>query len=201
MSIREKRKQQTQLAFIEAALALYREKRSFQSISLRELSQRVGVVPSAFYRHFNDMQQLGHHLVDASALHLKDIFMHLIDHLDQPKQLVEFFIADLHDHSTIWQFIIGERLGSEIYIRQALEQEWLCLIEDLADHLMHSPLAPKLDQPHLQQWIEIWLHLSMSWAVQWLNIPALECDSYEALQQKIEIQFQLVFEHLNFTHS
>jgi AcrR family transcriptional regulator len=38
--------------------------RSFVSISLREVTREAGVVPTAFYRHFKDMDELGLALVD-----------------------------------------------------------------------------------------------------------------------------------------
>ncbi|WP_351079748.1 TetR family transcriptional regulator, partial [Shewanella sp. CAL98-MNA-CIBAN-0140] len=36
---------------------------SFSSISLRQVTREVGVVPTAFYRHFDDMESLGQALV------------------------------------------------------------------------------------------------------------------------------------------
>jgi AcrR family transcriptional regulator len=49
--------------------------RSFSSISLREVAREVGLVPTAFYRHFQDMEALGQELVDQVALHLKQRFI------------------------------------------------------------------------------------------------------------------------------
>jgi AcrR family transcriptional regulator len=70
MSIRDERKQQSRQAF-DAALHLSTSGRSFSSISLREVAREVGLVPTAFYRHFQDMDALGQELVDQVALHLK----------------------------------------------------------------------------------------------------------------------------------
>ena len=55
MSIRDERKQQSRQALLDAALSLSTSGRSFSSISLREVAREVGLVPTAFYRHFQDM--------------------------------------------------------------------------------------------------------------------------------------------------
>lgn len=75
MSIRDERKQQSRQALLDAALHLSTSGRSFSSISLREVAREVGLVPTAFYRHFQDMDELGKELVDQVALHLKAFYI------------------------------------------------------------------------------------------------------------------------------
>ena len=48
MTIRDDRKQQTRQTLLDAALKLMGDGRSFVSISLREVTREVGVVPTAF---------------------------------------------------------------------------------------------------------------------------------------------------------
>src|SRR5699024_483898 len=57
------RRERTRRALMDAALQLMQEAHSFNAISLREVAREAGVVPSAFYRHFNDMSALGLALV------------------------------------------------------------------------------------------------------------------------------------------
>ena len=45
--------------FFNAVLDLCMTGQSFSSISLRQVTREVGVVPTAFYRHFDDMESLG----------------------------------------------------------------------------------------------------------------------------------------------
>ena len=75
MSIRDERKQQSRQALLDAALRLSTSGRSFSSISLREVAREVGLVPTAFYRHFQDMDHLGQELLDQVALHLKQCYI------------------------------------------------------------------------------------------------------------------------------
>ncbi|RZA27486.1 MAG: TetR family transcriptional regulator, partial [Proteobacteria bacterium] len=61
---RAEQKQQTRLALLEAARQLMAAGRGFGSISLREVAKAAGIVPTGFYRHFDDMDQLGLALVN-----------------------------------------------------------------------------------------------------------------------------------------
>ena len=51
---RGERKEATRRAIIDAALKLL-EERSFSGLSLREVTREAGIVPAAFYRHFDSM--------------------------------------------------------------------------------------------------------------------------------------------------
>ena len=41
------------------------------------MAREVGLVPTAFYRHFQDMDALGQELVDQVALHIKSLIHQL----------------------------------------------------------------------------------------------------------------------------
>ena len=54
---REERKEATRRAIIAAALKLLDE-RSFSGLSLREVTREAGIVPAAFYRHFDSIESV-----------------------------------------------------------------------------------------------------------------------------------------------
>src|SRR5688500_14594257 len=58
-------KELTRAALLRAALKLL-SRSSFDSISLREVTREAGISPTAFYRHFDDMEELGLVLVEQS---------------------------------------------------------------------------------------------------------------------------------------
>ena len=60
---RAEQKQQTRQALMEAARSLMDSGRGFGSLSLREVTRLAGIVPTGFYRHFQDMDELGLALV------------------------------------------------------------------------------------------------------------------------------------------
>ena len=70
---REERKEATRRAIVAAAMKLL-EDRSFAALSLREVTREAGIVPAAFYRHFESMEALGLVLIDESFRRLGDRF-------------------------------------------------------------------------------------------------------------------------------
>ena len=60
------RRQQTRQALLDAALAQMDAGESFDALSLRSVAREAGVVPTAFYRHFASMDELGLALIDDS---------------------------------------------------------------------------------------------------------------------------------------
>src|ERR1700747_1661984 len=69
---REERKEATRRAIVAAALKLL-DDRSFSALSLREVTREAGIVPAAFYRHFESMEALGLVLIDESFRALREM--------------------------------------------------------------------------------------------------------------------------------
>ena len=177
MSIRDERKQQSRQALLDAALQLSTGGRSFSSISLREVAREVGLVPTAFYRHFQDMDALGQELVDQVALHIKSLIHQLgQSYLQQvsthPDSSIELFFQAINHSPLEWQFMIAERWGGSAAVRQAIAREIEDLIEDLATDLRKLPMFEHIqDSQDLKVLSTILINLSFTWAMTWLSLP------------------------------
>ncbi len=176
MSIRDERKQQSRQALLDAALALSTSGRSFSSISLREIARHVGLVPTAFYRHFQDMNELGLELVDQVAMHLKGILHQLGQaYIYQPNTKTEIsldlFFQAVEHHPEPWVFMIAERWGGSEVIRHAIAREINFLIEDLANDLGQVKTMQHIGNAQdLQVFSNILINLSFTWAMTWMDI-------------------------------
>src|ERR1041385_1129350 len=62
---RRESKELTRQALLRASRKLL-SRNPFDSISLREVRREAGITPTAFYRHFDDMEELGLELVEES---------------------------------------------------------------------------------------------------------------------------------------
>ena len=71
---RAARKERTRRAILDAALALAADS-SLMAISLRQVAKQVGVVPTAFYRHFGSLELVGLALVDESFRSLREMLL------------------------------------------------------------------------------------------------------------------------------
>ena len=69
---RGERKERTRRAILDATLALCVDS-SLVALSLRQVTKEVGIVPTAFYRHFDSIEDLGLALVEESFASLREM--------------------------------------------------------------------------------------------------------------------------------
>ena len=191
MPIRDERKRQSRQAIIDAALRLSTSGRSFNSISLREISREIGLVPTAFYRHFKDMDALGLELVDQISLNLKST-LHQIgqSYVYQPEAKIdkslELFFQTIHQHTEDWVFIITERWGASQVIRKAIAREIEYLVEDLAIDLQRLTSVKhiqKLDD--LKSLAHLVVNLAFNWVMAWIELSRQYEEPVLAQQQQL----------------
>lgn len=203
MSIRDERKQQSRQALLDAALALSTSGRSFSSISLREVAREVGLVPTAFYRHFQDMDELGQELVDQVALYLKAVLHQLGQGLAQPdakadNTMDQFFNA-IDQNPKQWIFMISERWGGSELVRRAISREIECLNIDLAEDLQKFEIVQNFnDANDLKVLSNILINLCFTWAMSWISLTRLSSGMELELQKLVlknqsTTQVRLVF--------
>ena len=111
---RQEQKEQTREALLDAALALSQEA-GFAQVSLRQVAKAAGVVPTAFYRHFDSMEQVGLALVERSFATVRqlmrdaqcdpDLFTDLIS------SSIDILVASVKDNREHFAFVGRERLG------------------------------------------------------------------------------------------
>ncbi|MFC6051563.1 TetR family transcriptional regulator [Acinetobacter sp. Ac_877] len=176
MSIREEGKRQSRQAIIDAVLRLSTSGRSFSSISLREISREIGLVPTAFYRHFKDMDTLGLELVDKIALDLKSTLHQLGQtYLYQPEAKIQkslaLFFQTIDQHTEEWIFIISERWGGSQPIRKAIKREIEYLVEDFAIDLHRLPSIQHFQQiDDLKVLAQLLINLAFNWVMTWIDL-------------------------------
>lgn len=139
---RDERKEVTRRAIIAAALKLL-DDRSFSGLSLREVTREAGIVPAAFYRHFESMEALGLVLIDESFRSLRDMLRTArADRLDPSEVIgstVEILTASVTDQRDHWRFIARERSSGVTVLRYAIRTEIRLITAELATDLGRFP--------------------------------------------------------------
>jgi AcrR family transcriptional regulator len=139
---REQRKQATRQAIVAAALRLL-EDRSFSALSLREVTREAGIVPAAFYRHFESMEALGLVLIDESFRSLRDMLRGARAGKLDPNRLIESTVDILIDsfskNREHWRFIGRERNSGVTVLRYAIRTEIRLITSELAIDLARFP--------------------------------------------------------------
>lgn len=177
MSIsREQKKQQTRQAFFNAVLDLCMTGQSFSSISLRQVTREVGVVPTAFYRHFDDMEALGKALVEdelGSALAALRGHMHLGRKRSFERQIaksVQLFFMAIDEQPRYWQFIASERFGGSEAVRRAVSEQIKLFAKIMGEDLGLQPAFEHISAYDRRLLAETGVNLSFSWIIDWLDL-------------------------------
>src|SRR3984885_11888506 len=135
---REERKEATRRSIIAAALKLL-DDRSFSGLSLREVTREAGIVPGAFYRHFESMEALGLVLIDESFRILRDMLRGARAGKLDPNRViessVEIVLASVTERREHWRFIGRERASGVTVLRYAIRTEFRLLTSELATDL------------------------------------------------------------------
>jgi AcrR family transcriptional regulator len=171
---RQERKQRTRRALLDAALELL-EEQSFSSLSLREVTRAVGIVPTAFYRHFADMEELGLVLIDESFGTLRAMiraarsdprtYEHAI------RNSVEVLVRFVHEHAAHFRFIARERFGGVAVLRQAIRAEIRLFASELAIDLSRFPYLNRWPTEDLQLLAGLIVNAMVSTAEAILDAP------------------------------
>jgi AcrR family transcriptional regulator len=139
---RAARKERTRQALLNSALALL-SRQSFDSLSLREVTRETGITPTAFYRHFAGMEDLGLALVGEAFGTLHDMLRTarsdatLYDHVI--RRSVEIVVAHVREHRDHMRFLAREQYGGVRRLRRAIEMELKLFANELAVDLSRFP--------------------------------------------------------------
>ena len=198
MSSREQKKLQTRHAFFNAVLELCMTGQSFSSISLRQVTREVGVVPTAFYRHFDDMESLGRALV---VEELGGTLAILSDSLQigrkrsfdrQIAKSIQLFLYMVSDQPYYWQFLVSERYGGSEAVRKAINELVKKHAQSLADDLALQPAFTHINAYDRRLLAEAGVNMFFSWIIDWLELTYTEDHDDEIDLNEIEENKQLM---------
>ncbi|WP_201582979.1 TetR family transcriptional regulator [Psychrobacter jeotgali] len=198
MSSREQKKLQTRHAFFNAVLDLCMMGQSFSSISLRQVTREVGVVPTAFYRHFDDMESLGEALVFEE---LGSTLAALSDNLQigrrrsfdrQIAKSIHLFLRTVSAKPRYWQFLVSERYGGSESVRKAINHLIKTNSQSLAEDLVLQPAFAHINDYDRRLLAEAGVNMFFSWIVDWLELTYSEAHDDEVDLADIEEKKQLM---------
>jgi AcrR family transcriptional regulator len=139
---RVERKERTRRAILDAALELSDES-TLAALSLRQVAKEVGVVPTAFYRHFDSIEALGLALVDESFVSLRTMMRELrrgdpalADVVDRS---VGVLVDHVHQDRAHFLFIARERAAGPPAVREAIRHQIELFERELATDLARLP--------------------------------------------------------------
>ncbi|MFN8544272.1 MAG: HTH-type transcriptional repressor FabR [Candidatus Binatia bacterium] len=194
--LREERKQRTRQALLDAALDLLQGEHSFASLSLREVTRAAGIVPTAFYRHFDDMDELGLALVEKSFRTLRQLMRAARSAPLPTQQLirrsVETFVTHVRANRRHFQFVARERAGGRSAVRGAIHAEIRLFVSELATDLGRFPALGQWRTEDLQMMAGLLVAAMVNGMLDILDLPASRPDDERELIHTLEKQLRLV---------
>jgi AcrR family transcriptional regulator len=194
---RAAQKQRTRVALMEAALQLMSGGRSYTSLSLREITREAGVVPTSFYRHFQDLDELGLALVEETGLSLRRMLrearragvppIRIIDHS------VRIYRQFVREHRLHILFMASERWGGSPLIRRSIRYETQHFATEMAQDLRELSLLPGLSMSTLQTICGLVVNTMLNAASDFLDVPADQPQVEEELTQNFVRQLRVIF--------
>ncbi len=194
---RQDRKQRTRDSLMDAALTLMSQGRGFGSLSLREITREAGVVPTAFYRHFRDMDELGLALVEGSGLTLRRMLREArkagVPTTDIIRSSVAIYKRYVEENPRYFLVSSRERLTGSPLMRYAIRAETNHFINEMAQDLRDLRLRPDLSMDSLRMVCGLVVNTMLNAASDILDLPAGQSQAEQELVDNFVRQLTLIF--------
>ena len=197
LATRDERKLRTRTSLLDAALTLMNQGRSFTSLGLREITREAGVVPTSFYRHFRDMDELGLALVDEGGATLRQLLREarkdaapVSDIIRRSVTIYQQFLKERHMH---FMFIAGERSGGSPVIRSAIRNQVNLFVMEMSQDLRRLNFLPHLSTATLQLLCGLIVNTMLNAASDILDMPPDEPALEAALMENFVRQLRMIF--------
>ncbi len=139
---RGERKERTRRAILDAALRLSGEQ-TLAALSLRQVAKEVGIVPTAFYRHFASLDDLGLALVEESFASLRAMLRDVRQGAPAFHWIIDNSIDVVADHArqhrAHFAFIARERGAGPTVVREEIRHQFELFERELAADLALLP--------------------------------------------------------------
>lgn len=139
MGTRSEQKQQTRRSLLDAALEQLSPERAFSSLSLREVTRAAGIAPTSFYRHFDDMNDLGLALVEETGLALRQLMRKARSRIKEEGTAIDTsvntFMEYLVNNTNHFRLLLREHTGNSKEFRTAINLEKKHFVTELEEYL------------------------------------------------------------------
>jgi AcrR family transcriptional regulator len=194
---RAEQKQQTRQALLAAARELIESGRGFGSISLREVAKAAGIVPTGFYRHFADMDQLGLALVSEVGQAFRETIRRVRQNEFELGGLTEasvrIFLEGVSANRAQFLFLAREQYGGSRPVRQALATLREGISSDLAADMALMPRWQHLDASALAVLADLVVKSVFATLPELIDPPEQPLPRHLMPQAKITQQLRFIF--------
>ena len=192
---RAERKEQTRQRLLDVTLELI-GKRSLASISLREVTREAGIVPTAFYRHFDSMDALGVELVDESMRPLRQMIRDARKDAESSADIIKASVAVLgkqvREHRAEFQFLSRERYGGVAAVRRAITTELQLFTSELSIDLARLTGGRGWSAEDLEMTASLMVDAMLAAVMRLLEVDRRHVEDEDLVLARAERQLRLI---------
>ncbi|GAA1938706.1 TetR family transcriptional regulator [Nocardioides hwasunensis] len=187
---RADRKERTRRAILDAALALAADS-SLVAVSLRQVARQVGVVPTAFYRHFGSLEALGLALVDESFRSLRSMLLDVWRHAPEYRDFIDgslpIVAQHVRDDRAHYAFIARERVAGPPRVRQAIRHEIELITRELSTDIARSGAAGQYSSADIRLLADLVVSFVVTTAERLVEDPAAEARTLDEARTQLRM--------------
>jgi AcrR family transcriptional regulator len=191
----EQRRAHTRQALLDAALLQIEAGASFDSLSLRSVARAAGVVPTAFYRHFASMDELGLALVEESFRTLRAMLREAREELPPThviRRSVEILVEQVRDHRQHFVFVVRVGYTGNVVLRHAVRNEIRLFTSELATDLARFPVLREWRTDDLQMLAGLLVNTMISTVGAMLDVAVAGPDAEAEIARDAEKQLRMI---------
>ncbi len=190
------RRQHTRQALLDAALLQMEAGESFDALSLRSVARAAGVVPTAFYRYFAGMDELGLVLIEDSFRALRGMLRHAREARMPPERIinrsVEILIGYVRENRQRFAFVARIRSTGNGVLRHAIRAEIRLFISELATDLARFPILAEWATEDLQMLAGLLVNTMIATIESLLETPVQSAETEAEIARTAERQMRLI---------
>jgi AcrR family transcriptional regulator len=191
---RSERKEATRQAILEAALRLSADT-GMAGLSLRSVAKAVGVVPTAFYRHFDSIEELGVAMVDDAFASLRQVLRDIRREMDVQRVIrdsVRILVRNVRERRSHFLFIARERVGGLPAVREAIRHELGLFERELGLDVARLPGVSEWHEEDVAALANLIVGSMVETAEALITAPPGRPDAEEHIVRTAELQLQMV---------
>lgn len=179
---RKQQKAETRQRLMDAAAAELASGRSFDTLSLREVSKLGGIAPTSFYRHFHDMEGLGLALIEEHSEALLNLMHDVREQASDGRSVIRASVETLFDcifrNQGLSRMILQESLSPYSPFRSASERLLMTMSRDLEEFLTWDAERRGVPLGHPQLAAESTVAILFTTGIALLDTPAAARERY-----------------------
>ena len=179
---RQQQKAETRQKLLDAAAAELASGRSFDTLSLREVSKLAGIAPTSFYRHFHDMEGLGLTLIEQCGESMRKRIHDVLHQASEGRSLIRASVETLFEYfysnQGMSRMILQESMSRQPEFRRAAERLMQTMSGDLADYLEDEARERDVPLGHVRIAADSMVAILFTAGIALLDTPAEERDRH-----------------------